>query len=69
MSGPESRKLASTNIRVGFYLPEEINDAMLAAAEKHECSRNDVLVWLVEKGLQQFMGKKPKNPREYQKRG
>ena len=53
-----------TKINVGFYIEPEINNAMLAAAEENSVSRNDVLTALVERGLKEFIGKKPKMMKE-----
>ena len=56
MGGPKNRRAEKPKpIRVGFYIPSEINDAMVDMAKEHDCSRNDLLVWLVKKGCKKFL--------------
>lgn len=47
----------STNKRVTFYLPEDTIEAMEKAKKHYECSRNDIIVWLVNTGLKNFVKK------------
>ena len=60
----KKRKKVNNNINIGLYIDKSINLALLAAAEKHECSRNDVVTALVETGLKDFLGKQPKNMKD-----